>query len=821
MDAFLNLLKPRMTKYIPHTPTPKQAAFLMLPHREALYGGSAGGGKSDALLMAALQYVDVPNYSALLLRKSFAELKQNEALLDRASKWLAPWAALKECKYIGSNYVYTFKTWNPDGSPGIESKVQFGYIGDEGAKHRYQGAEYQFCVDPSTKVLTPDGYKKMMDLEVGDYVTTLKGPSQITKKHVTYKPTVKVTANGRSQIQATSHRILTLDSWRYHEGTSKVSCAWREFSVPNSYLSLPLSKDHEILSLDFLRNEKLSSLFWDNRLSQVAYAFPVDGQTYCKEFEGEPLDAQQLLWLSYQSTLPAPDLRLKVNDDLYCAASHDRPGLVTQDYRYGCLPYLHQYDEQPFHQEYSNLVDLQKLEYAVSPAPICLLWGAQENIPSHNHLLERCPHPYTNVDLNLDQTIVDQFSAYVLSVEPYSTSQEVQDITVANYSQYITEGGWVNSNCGFDEVTHQREEDYLYLFTRLRKTLCPVHQERDSKGNPVYHKDCMLCQQQKSIPLRVRAATNPGNIGHLWVKERFGIKAVEKDGTVKHVGTVKERPFIPAYIIDNPHIDQKSYIEGLNEVDPVTRERLLNGDWSVAEDTKFKRGWARYYTKRGTHYILGDRTFESNKIIRLFFTVDPAGSSVQGPGDQLVNPRLPKSHTVISVWALTTDYDLLWLHMERFRSEIPEVVETLRSQYAKWKPSVVIIEKNGLGTGVAQAAARRGLPVAELRTMKDKVVNATEAMNRMSGGKIWFPQEAYWLKDAEDEIFTWQGHPYQPDDIIDTLSNAANFIADEAVASEVTSVTFASYEYEQDLPGVIELDTDYVSMGLKGFPGYH
>ena len=46
------------------------------------------GGKSDALLMAALQYVDVPGYSAIIMRRTFAELSLEGALMSRAHSWL-------------------------------------------------------------------------------------------------------------------------------------------------------------------------------------------------------------------------------------------------------------------------------------------------------------------------------------------------------------------------------------------------------------------------------------------------------------------------------------------------------------------------------------------------------------------------------------------------------------------------------------------------------------------------------------------------------------------------------------------------------------
>ena len=82
------LLEPRLNTFIPHMPTPRQAAFLLLECREAFYGGAGGGGKSDALLMAALQYADIPGYSALIIRRNFAELALPNALIDRAHTWL-------------------------------------------------------------------------------------------------------------------------------------------------------------------------------------------------------------------------------------------------------------------------------------------------------------------------------------------------------------------------------------------------------------------------------------------------------------------------------------------------------------------------------------------------------------------------------------------------------------------------------------------------------------------------------------------------------------------------------------------------------------
>lgn len=72
-------------------PHPRQAEFLGLHCEETLYGGAAGGGKTEALLMWLAQRIELPGYSAIFFRRTYAQLsKSNDSPLTKAFDLFRP-----------------------------------------------------------------------------------------------------------------------------------------------------------------------------------------------------------------------------------------------------------------------------------------------------------------------------------------------------------------------------------------------------------------------------------------------------------------------------------------------------------------------------------------------------------------------------------------------------------------------------------------------------------------------------------------------------------------------------------------------------------
>ncbi len=138
----------------------------------------------------------------------------------------------------------------------------------------------------------------------------------------------------------------------------------------------------------------------------------------------------------------------------------------------------------------------------------------------------------------------------------------------------------------FDELTHFTEQMYLYLMSRLRGVT--------------------------DFPRAMKSSTNPGGIGHSWVKRRF--IDIGEAGKI-HKTKTGRRLFIPATVFENRAImkSDPGYVKRLENLSEKDRRQLLDGDWDVNEGQYFSE-W-----RRELHVI---KPFEIPKSWRRYFAMD-------------------------------------------------------------------------------------------------------------------------------------------------------------------------------------------------------
>lgn len=138
----------------------------------------------------------------------------------------------------------------------------------------------------------------------------------------------------------------------------------------------------------------------------------------------------------------------------------------------------------------------------------------------------------------------------------------------------------------FDELTHFTEFMYVYLISRVR-------------GANTY-------------PKQVKSSTNPGGVGHAWVKSRFiDIGPPDK----KVIFEAGSRIFIPSKVQDNKFLLEKdpNYVKRLENLAGKDKKALLFGEWNIFDGQYFSE------FKRDIHVV---EPFEIPSHWRRYFTMD-------------------------------------------------------------------------------------------------------------------------------------------------------------------------------------------------------
>ena len=237
----------------------------------------------------------------------------------------------------------------------------------------------------------------------------------------------------------------------------------------------------------------------------------------------------------------------------------------------------------------------------------------------------------------------------------------------------------------FDELTHFTKAMYTYLISRVRGA--------------------------NNFPKQIKSSTNPGGVGHAWVKARFidmGEPNVPHDGKL----------FIPSLVTDNVFLMEQDpdYISRLEKLDETDKQALLYGNWDIFE--------GQYFTEwdRNVHVI---KPFNIPREWRRYFVMDYGLDMLAGywiavdtVGRAYVYKELYKSGLIIS--------DAAFKIVEMTNEDI----------YAYIAPPDLWNRRQDTGKSAAEIFTANGVPV--IRANNDRVQG-------------WYDLKE-WLKPYTDEF---------------------------------------------------------------------
>ena len=617
----MHAFKPRIVEpYIKHIPHPTQQLFLCQNAEEVMYGGAAGGGKAlclDTVLptptgWTTMRDVQVGDYLIDETGEPTLVLAKSEVMYGHDCYWVE----FSDGSYIVADAGHLWITRKPSGAFQKITTEQIAATVTTSAGRRNHaiptcaplvGEEQDFLVDPY-----------VLGLWIGDG-DTRRGYVTIGQDDIELVSHLKQCGEELTQLSDTHYRVEGLSDRLRKIGVLGTYRNPNPKRVPQMYLRASVRQRRALLQ---------------GIVDSDGY---VDGDIeVCWTSRGLTDDLLELLHsLGIKATAHesratlygkdcGPRWRVKWNTDIASArlerklARQKRKGFRgTHDYRY-----IVAVTPVPSVPVQCVKVDSLSSLYLAGPAMIpthnsdALLMSALQyaDVPGYSALLLRRTWP----DLSLPGAIMDRARDWLQDTD--AQPKEGGRIWVFpsgarltfGYLQYDKDKYRYQSAefqfIGFDELTQFNQSTYEYMFSRIRRPnlVCLrckrsvrfyhgawTHTVKKGACDTPFPDPKVLNQYGPAkdgttifdVPLRMRSATNPGGIGHVWVRDHF------IDPNLKGKNAI----FIPASLDDNPSLDRETYRKNLEHLNTIDRERLMNGDWDVLEEgAYFQRHWFKF-----------------------------------------------------------------------------------------------------------------------------------------------------------------------------------------------------------------------------------
>lgn len=146
-----------------------QTLFHMSSAYEVLFGGTKGPGKTDTLLREGLRQIHIPNYKAMIFRRTYPNLRE---IIDRSHKYFGGLGAT----FNSQDHRWTF----PSGAT-----YGFGHVQHEHDKWNHNGFEYHYIGFDEVTEFTETQYLFLMaqnrtsDARIRCYIRSTANPGGV------------------------------------------------------------------------------------------------------------------------------------------------------------------------------------------------------------------------------------------------------------------------------------------------------------------------------------------------------------------------------------------------------------------------------------------------------------------------------------------------------------------------------------------------------------------------------------------------------------------------------------------------------------------
>lgn len=333
------------------------------------------------------------------------------------------------------------------------------------------------------------------------------------------------------------------------------------------------------------------------------------------------------------------------------------------------------------------------------------------------------------------------------------------------------QGGEYQVIC-LDELTMFFEEQYVNIISRLRR--------KKTKGY--------------ELPQKVFCTSNPGGIGHHWVKERFFCEETRRP----------DHLYVPSSLKDNPHIDAAEYEQTLLHLPPHRRKQLLEGDWDDISGTFFDPEWF------SDDIYLSEEEYDNLIKVGLDGTVVTRFKRLVRSWD-IAFSKDKGDWTVGTLIGMDENHRYYILDVVRFRDWSPVVKERILETAARDPKETIVAIEQSTGTGsiiddlllngrftyhkfdvsknhdepfdIPERPVR--IPLVSVpsvgwksagNTGGAKLRRATHFINKLASHEVRMKRDDRWNGELQDELLAFCDVNGEQDDILDSVSMGFNVL---------------------------------------------